>query len=53
MLFVWIFLSVFIFFIIVETATSMWLNSGIEKEGTASKWSFKNIQEKFVKKKAS
>lgn len=53
MIIVWIVLSVIIIYMIVETITSMWLNSGIEEEHTKGKWSFINIRKKFAKKKAS
>ena len=61
MFIVWIVLSVFIGFIIVETATSMWLNSDADRVSIKFKWSlpfksfksFKLIQGKFVKKNAS
>ena len=48
MFIVWIVLSVLILFIIVETATSMWLNSDTEKISMKTKWSFKAIQGKFI-----
>ena len=53
MFIIWIVLSVLIFFIIVETAISMWLNSESEKAHKKMMLRFKAIQSKFTKKKAS
>ena len=53
MFIIWMILSVLIFFIIVETAISMWLNSETEKVHKKIMLPFKTIQNKFMKKKAS
>ncbi|WP_182480468.1 hypothetical protein [Peribacillus asahii] len=52
MFIVWLVLSVFISLIVIETSVSLWINSGTRQEKVENKLFFKNIQWKFLKKKA-